>query len=108
MCYTTHLSNIDEVSKVMPLCDNCGSLEHWTKRCPNKVRRQFLEKQAAKVELESKAKVELSGCKSCEFLQAEVDRLRRKYEMGAEERLETIRKQNREAQKRYRNKRRAK
>lgn len=82
----------------MPLCDNCGSLGHWAKNCPMPKKKKAKAGKAKPLELKPK-EVE---CEKCVLLEAEVSRLRAKYEMTAEEKLERIRQQNRKAQEKYR------
>lgn len=82
------------------LCNNCGSLEHWEKNCPKPKRvasPKGLKSEGRKV-------AENQVCPNCLSLHAEVDRLRAKYEMTAEEKLDRIQEQRRAASKRYREK----
>jgi len=80
------------------LCTKCGSLDHWEKGC-TKV-------QQVDSEIIKTGPIVQVGCQECADKDLEISRLRAKYEYTAEERLERILQQNREAQKRYRQKQR--
>ncbi len=77
------------------LCNRCGSLEHWGKNC--QLSGGTMEQRIADQMAEQ-------GCPECVRKDAEISRLKAKYEMSAEDKLARIREQNRAAQERYRNK----
>ena len=91
------------------LCNNCGSLEHWEKSC---LKPKIVSTSKGKaVEGSQTPKVDpgfidcsVIVCENCDLLRVEINRLRAKYEMTAEEKLARIQEQRREASRRYRNK----